>query len=310
MSASGESPEGREAGIDVIVVTYESGEVIGECLDSLMGAAPRRGVSIRVVDNGSHDDGVPVAISRLGPEKVTALAENRGFASGVNAGLARSRASWIAVVNPDIRVPHGVLDRLVEILESHPRAGLIGPRVRDDRGREERSVGRFPTLAGEFAHAFYLERLLGLPGRHSRFPSATGPVDWTSGCFWLLRRAAVDQTGPLDESYFMYYEDSDYCTRLARNGWEVLATPEVAVVHRIGTGSRATSSLPADGGIGVLRYFRKFQPEVDERRLRSTVAAGWWIRRLSHAIRAGLGSRRSRDWVRRFDRSIELMRNA
>jgi GT2 family glycosyltransferase len=301
---------GDEAGIDVLVVTFESADVIGECLDSLASAAPRRGVSIHVVDNASRDESARIARGRLGAARVTVLADNRGFAAGVNAGLSTGRAPWLAIVNPDILAPSGALDRLVDILETHPRAGLIGPRVRDDHGRAERSVGRFPTLAGEFFHAFYLERLFGLPGRHSAFPSETGRVDWISGCFWLLRRATVEQTGPLDESYFMYYEDSDYCTRLHREGWDVLATSQVTVTHRLGTGSRVTSSLPADGGIGVLRYFRKFRPDVEEQRLRSTVAAGWRIRRWSHAIRAGLGSARSRNWVQRFDRSIAMMRDA
>jgi GT2 family glycosyltransferase len=296
--------------IEAIVVTYDSAAVVDACLASLAASAPEHGIGVWVVDNASRDESARLAEARLGTARVVRQHLNRGFAAGVNAGLKRVSAPFVAVINPDVVLPAGALDRLAVELERHPRGGLIAPRVVDEGGQAERSVGRLPTLAGEWIHALYLERLFGLPGRHMRFPDIAAPVGWVSGCAWLLRRSAVVEVGELDESYFMYYEDSDYCRRLHDAGWDVLATPVVTVTHRLGRGSTSTGGLPADGGIGVLRYFRKFSPGVDERLLKTGVMMGWRIRLWSHRVRSAFGSRRSRDWVTRFDRSLRMMRDA
>jgi GT2 family glycosyltransferase len=291
--------------LEVAIVTHESAAVLGAALESLARAAPRWGAEIWVVDNASRDGSADLAASVLGPEHVIRSADNRGYAAGVNRVLERARSRWLAILNPDIRVPPGALDHLAGILELHPRAALVGPLVRDETGKQEISVGPFPSLPREWAHAFYLERLVGMPGRRCRFPARTGPVDWVSGCAWLLRVEAARAVGPLDEAYFMYYEDTDYCRRLWSAGWTVLATPDVEVTHLLGRGSEGTSLLPADGGIGIVRYFRKFHPEVSEPRLKSIVTSGWRLRRWSHEIRAALGRKTSREWVRRFGLALE-----
>jgi len=298
------------AALDVAVVSHESSAVLRPMLESLRGAAPKRGLAVWVVDNASRDGSAEIAATVLGGDRVIRSPDNRGYAAGVNRVLERTRSRWLAVLNPDVLVPAGTLDRLAEILESHPRAALVGPRVRDGRGVPEISVGPFPSLAREAAHAFYLERFVGLPGRRRSFPSRTAPVDWVSGCAWLLRVEAARAVGPLDEGYFMYYEDTDYCRRLWSAGWTVLATPDVGVTHLLGRGSERTSLLPADGGAGIVRYFRKFHPEASEARLKWIVTSGWRLRRSSHAVRAALGREASRIWVRRFDLALERIGRA
>lgn len=290
-----------------VVVTHDSEGVLEACLDSLALAAPRRGLEAWVVDNCSQDGSARIAARRLGPERVLRLEQNRGFAAGVNQILATRPAEWLAVLNPDVVLPSGALDDLVDVLERHPRAGLVAPRVRDRSGREERSVGLFPTLARERAHAYYLDLLLGREGRHCVFPAPLGEVDWASGCAWVLRGEAVRDVGPLDEEYFMYCEDVDYCRRLRDRGWSVLASAAVEVLHGRGEGSAGTAVLPADGGLALLRYFRKFEPATSEREVRRVLAAGWRLRRFSHVLRALAGNRRSAHFVRRFDDALALM---
>jgi GT2 family glycosyltransferase len=288
--------------IVVVVVTFESGAVIERCLRSLQQAAPVRGVDIRVVDNASSDDSIARAAAVVGGDHVLRLPSNRGFAAGVNAVLAGFEGAWLAVMNPDVVVPPGALDALVERLEREPRTGLLGPRVRDPRGAVEESVGWFPSLARERAHALYFDVLLGREGRRRRrFPASAEVVDWVSGCAWLLRGDAIRATGPLDEDYFMYFEDVDYCWRLRAAGWNVVADPGVEIVHGGSEGSARSHELPADGaGAPVLHFFGKFRPETPRADLMTTLLTGWRVRRLLHAFAARLGDSRARMREQRY----------
>jgi len=303
-----ETSGSRVAGpITAVVVTFESSAVIAECLENLRGAAPRRGISIRVVDNASADDSASLAARAIGSDNVIRLESNRGFAAGVNAGLASASGPWMAVLNPDTLIPAAALDDLADALERHPRAGLAGPRVLDSTGRPERTVGLQPTLARETAHAYFLDRVLGLEGRRVPFPDDVAPVEWLSGCMWLLRADAVRAVGPLDEAYFMYYEDVDYCRRMRDAGWDVLAVPGIEVRHAIGRGSRVTRQLPVDGGAALLRYFSKFHPGEPERRVRRVLERGWRIRRGVRRMLARLGDRRSAALAERFDLALQSL---
>lgn len=288
----------------MVVVTHESSDVIEAFLETLAEAAPVHGLHVRVVDNASTDGSAERAAAKVGADHVVRLAENRGFAAGVNAGIAASRGRWIAVLNPDTLVPPGGLDTLVAALEADPGAALAGPRVRDMDGHLESTVGRFPTAARESAHAMFLDRLVGREGRRGRFPVTTAPVDWLSGCAWILRREAVEAVGPLDEDYFMYWEDVDYCRRLHDAGWRVLATPDVEIRHGVGRGSRTSRLLPVDGGAAVLRYFAKFLPDEEERRARRAIRRGWRVRRMLRAMRARLGDEASARMVERYDLAL------
>lgn len=303
----GGSVRGAARGPDMVtavVVTCESAGVLEACLNTLAAAAPERGITILVVDNASTDGSADLAARRLGEAAVLRMQENRGFAAGVNEVLRGFAGRWLALINPDILVPTGALDRLADALEAWPRSGLAGPRIGTPGGGTERSAGFFPTLARERAHALFLDRLAAREGRLAHVPDRAGPVDWLSGCAWLLRGEAVREVGPLDESYFMYFEDVDYCRRLRNAGWDVVAVPEVEMVHGGGAGSARSSELPADGGDTLLRYFRKFHPEVPEAAVLAELRRGWRIRRVWHLAWALLGNTRSAMVARRYAQAL------
>ena len=292
----------------MVVVSYESAGVLDACLGSLERAAPVHGVEIRVVDNGSADPSAAIAERRVGAARVVRRARNDGFAAGVNAGLdalAPLGVPCYAVLNPDTITPPGALDRLADVLGSDDRAALVGPRVLSPDGVPESTVGRFPTLDRERAHTWWLDQLLGREGRRAPFPRHTAEVDWVSGCAWMLCAIARRETGPLDEGYFMYWEDVDYCRRLRDRGWKVLATPDVTIEHGLGRGSQRTGTVPADGGIALLRYFAKFAPDVPEETVLALLQRGWSIRRTWRALRAAFGDRASAAAVRRYTLAID-----
>jgi GT2 family glycosyltransferase len=274
--------------IAVVVVSFESGLVLERCLASLAAGASRRGFEVWVVDNASRDESVAIASRHVPADRLLRLPRNRGFAAGVNAALARIGGPWIAVLNPDTVVLPGALDRLVDLLEASPRAGLIAPRVVRPCGGHERSVGRFPTPRRERNHAMRLD-WIGAQGRTCRFPARTAPVDWASACAWLLRGDAVRDVGPLDEGFFMYFDDVDYCARLSAAGWQVMATPDAQVVHAGARGSRETPALPAEGGRAPLRYFAKHLSDADRRRAQRWLLRGWRLRALAHGVWGSLG---------------------
>jgi GT2 family glycosyltransferase len=290
--------------VSVIVVSFESEARLDPCLASLEAAAPRRGLDVHVVDNASADDSVLVATRRLGAGRVHRLAENRGFPAGVNAGLARAAGSYVAVLNPDTIVLPGCLDRLADELDRHARAGLVAPRVVGAGGRPEASVGHFPSGRRERNHALGLHRLARGRGRTRPFPDRTARVDWASGCAWLLRAAAARDVGPMDEGFFMYFDDVDYCRRLWAAGWAVLASPSAHVVHATGQGSRATAALPAEGGASPLRYFAKHLPREDAERARRWLLRGWRLRAIAHGLGGRLGLEGAAARAARFDLAL------
>jgi GT2 family glycosyltransferase len=291
--------------IGVVVVCYQSAAVLESCLASLEGAAPHRGVTIRVVDNASSDSSVAIATARLGAGAVIAQGANRGFAAGVNAGLAVLETPYVAVVNPDVRVPAGALDALADRMDSRPRTGLIAPRVVGEDDRVERTAGRFPTVARERAHALGLDRFPGIEGRRVSPRTGCAGVDWVSGCAWLLRLQAVREVGPLDEAYFMYYEDVDYCHRLRGAHWDVVACSEPSVIHAIGRGSSATSTIPADGGVAPIHYFQKFTDPVATRAARRWLRLGWSLRLAWRTLRVTFGHAASRREALRYRLALE-----
>lgn len=294
----------RHPAIVAVIVAYESMGALERCITALREAAPRRGVRIIVVDNASADGSADLAERLLCAGDVLRLPENRGFAAGVNAGFsAAGAAPWLALVNPDVVVSPSSLDDLVDVLEREPRVGMVGPRCVTPAGAVERTVGAFPTPGREWVHSWLLHGL-GLPGRLVKMPVRTADVEWLSGCGWVLRAQAAAEAGPLDDGYFMYYEDVDYCRRMCVAGWRVVHVPEVVWQHGVGRGSALTGMQPADGGAAALRYFAKHHPGTPQSHVRRMLLRGWRLRRAYRLIRAALGDSRSRGLARRYEASI------
>lgn len=298
----------RRPAVSAVVVTYESAAVIERCLNALREAAPGRGIDAWVVDNASTDDGVQRAAAVLGWNHVIRRPTNGGFAAGVNQVLSGFRGEWLAVINPDVVLPPEGIDRLVDFLVRTPRAGLVGPRVDLPGGGREPTAGVFPTPGREWVHAFMLDRFLGLPGRRRTQPAQPSTVDWISGCVWVLRGAAIAATGPLDEKYFMYHEDADYCFRMRQAGWQSWYLPHVRCTHHRGTGSSASSRLPADGGLAAMRLMKRLHPEASARSIQSSFRTGWRLRLSLHKAGARLGRVASRTMALRYQLALEQLR--
>jgi hypothetical protein len=259
--------------LDIIVVSHNTRTDLDACLRSISSASPRGLGRVIVVDNASTD-GSPDAVRTGWPAaRVIALERNVGFAAANNVAIRESSATLVLLLNSDTVVPAGAIDSLVERL-TVTGATAAGPRLVDASGRPEVSFGpmlspwtelvqrarvRAARRRGPVA-SWYIGRLL----------SRERDVDWVSGACLLVRREAAVAAGLLDERYFMYEEDVDFCAALRARGGRVIFTPHVQIVH---TRGRSIQSARAD-----LRaiYDRSHQLFYDKHRPRWSRLLRWW----------------------------------
>jgi N-acetylglucosaminyl-diphospho-decaprenol L-rhamnosyltransferase len=215
--------------VAVVVVTYNAEPWIRRCLESV------RGYSTLVVDHGSTDTTLETA---RGFDHVRVIEqENRGVGAGWNRGLAETSEPYVLLLNADAWALGDAVERLCAFADERPRAALVGPKLLNPDGTLQRSARGFPTpwrLATEF---FFLRKL----APHSRALNAfyaanwdhasAREVEWLSGAAMLVHREAVDDVGGLDESFFMFNEESEWQYRMRQRGWEVWFCPEAEVVH-------------------------------------------------------------------------------
>ena len=213
---------------------------------ALQGTPP----SVVVVDQAS--DPVRLAPIETRHPSVTFVPtdRNRGFAAGVNAAAAASKAPFILLLNPDAIIDSPVAAALERWLQEHPETGVVGPRVLNEDGTVQASARRFPGLSTAFGGRStwltsqfpdnWLSRR-NLPARHAVAPVE---VDWVAGSCLMTRRELFEQLGGLDESFFLYWEDADYCRRAAALGWRTVYLPTVSVRHAGGR-SAARDPVPA-----------------------------------------------------------------
>jgi GT2 family glycosyltransferase len=271
--------------VDAVVVAYNSARTLRACAAPLAAMSE---VAVIVVDNRSPDD-TAAAIDRLDVTLVRAE-RNGGFAAGCNLGAAHGSAEYVLLLNPDARVAEADLMKLVEVLDARPDAGLAAPRILEEDGSLAFSLRRFPRRRSTFAQAFFLHRALpraAWTDELVRDPAAyevPGSPEWVSGACMLVRRSALEQVGGLDESYFLYCEDLDLCTRLRAVGWDIRYEP-AAAVHHEGGASRPREELFALLARNRVRYARKHGSSAAAALESAGVALGHLTHALSSAFR-------------------------
>jgi len=258
----------------VIILNYRRADLTIECLRSLADALeghPRR-VAV-VVDNGSGDDSADRLEQAIvenrwdGWARLLRSPVNGGFAAGNNIGFEAEEAEAYLLLNSDARVKPGAIDGLLRSMRDHPDAGLIGPRLQGPDGRAQVSCFRYRTPVSELLEAAgtglldrWLSRCVVAAGVHDQ------PVEaqWVSFACVLIRKAVIERIGPMDEKYFMYFEDMDYARRARRAGWGVLHDPTMSVIHLRGGSSsvkrafRRRSRVPRYYYESRSRYFAKY----------------------------------------------------
>jgi GT2 family glycosyltransferase len=249
----------------IVVVNFNAREHLENCLTSLAAAPPVTSHEIVVVDNGSTDGSAASVRSRWPAVRLCEQAENRGFAAANNAGIRATASELVLLLNNDTIVPPGALDRLVARLDASPAVAVAAPRLIDGDGKPELSFGPMISPLGELRQktimALYTRGIGPAVAWVRRAASNEHDVDWVSGACLLVRRSAAESAGLLDERYFLYTEDVDFCAAIRAQGHRVLFTPAAEVVHLRGR-SRATAPAASAAAYrnSQLAFYEKHHP--------------------------------------------------
>ena len=251
--------------VAIVIVSFNARDDLAGTLASLTESPPATSHEIVVVDNASTDGAPALVRQRFPTVRVIDAGGNLGFARATNIGIQATASEFLLLLNPDTIVPAGAIDALVARIISVPDVSAIGPRLVDREGRAELSFGtmyspwsearRKAALALDARGVDLMRRWIAGATRRER------AVDWVSGACLLVRRVAGDAVGWLDERYFMYAEDVDFCAALRKAGGRVLFSPVAEIVHVRG-GSRRTNPGPALDAwrASHLAFYRKHLP--------------------------------------------------
>ena len=242
--------DGLAGPIHVVVVTYNSADVIGPLLRSLPAGLDGRAWSLTVVDNDSSDASLEVVAEGLPAAELVSMGRNAGYAAAINAAVARRGVDGpILVLNPDVELHPGCIGPLLAALEQ-PQVGISGPRLSDGAGRLIMSMRREPTVMRAYADA-----LIG-GQRAGRWPllgevvtdlaqyDTGGPCDWAQGSFMLIHPECWRACGPWEESYFLYSEETDFALRAKDFGFATVLVPDARATHIQGGSATSTSLWP------------------------------------------------------------------
>lgn len=273
--------------VSVVIVNYNAGPLLAECVHSALPAVGQ----VLVVDNASSDLSLELCTQRFSGEpklKIIRNAGNLGFAVACNIGAAEATEPYLLFLNPDCVVGATSLQRMVQVLETSSRAGLVGGLLTNENGSEQAGGRRaMPTPWRSFIRAFGLYRLNRYWPRlffdfhlHKQaLPNGPLEVEAISGALMLARREAIEDVGLWDEDYFLHCEDLDWCMRFRKKGWKILFVPDAPVVHHKGTCSRSRPVFVEwHKHKGMMRFYRKFFRNEYPGLVMWLVALGIWLR--------------------------------
>jgi GT2 family glycosyltransferase len=260
--------------VSVVIVTYNALPWLERALESV------RGLETVVVDHGSTDGTLEVV--RSAPDVVLVEQENRGLAYGWNTGIALTSGRYVLLLNSDAWMDEGSIDALAAFADAHPEAAVVGPRLRFPDGQLQRSVRGFPTLWRIATEYLYLRKLAPRTRALNAFygggfdHDAVHDAEVLMGAVWLVRRAAIDEVGPADDSFFLFSEETDWAYRFRAAGWRLLFFPDAGATHVYAASHKGR--LFVENLRGQLRFLRKHRGEPYAERARRLMLAALRLR--------------------------------
>jgi hypothetical protein len=261
--------------VSIVILNYKNRGLVAQCIKTIKMFAPTRSYEIIVVDNASGDRlGDFLAVQH--PEvKFIALDRNDGYAAGNNRGIEAASGRYVLVMNPDITVRPGAIDAMVKFMDDNPAVGVSGPKLLKPNGQVDESCFRFHHWMTPIYRRTPLGRLPVGQRENGRYTMSdfdrqqTRDVDWLLGAVLMVRRSALERVGQLDEKYFLYFEDTDWCRRFWQAGYRVAYFSGATMVH---CHERASAQVAWMLGPfnrvarthikSCVRYFRKWGTEV------------------------------------------------
>lgn len=256
--------------VSIIIVNWNTKQHLLNCLDSLSNSNYYT-QEIIVVDNASSDGSIDAVTSRFPTTKIIENNENLGFSKANNIGIWQSTGRYICLINSDVIVLDRCIEKLMEFMDKNPSIGLAGPRILNPDSSLQVTCRHFPSVWNNLCQALGLNKI---------FPKSsffTEPfmkywahdevrkVDVISGCFWMVRREAINEVGLLDEDFFIYGEDIDWCKRFHNAGWDIVFYPEAEAIHYGGASSaNAPIKFYLEMQKADLQYWRKHHGRIGQ----------------------------------------------
>ncbi len=237
--------------LSIIIVSYNTKEYLLPCLKSIFEKDDGIFQEVIVVDNGSRDGSGEEVKEKFPFIHLIENKKNLGFAKAANQGLQKASGRYLLLINPDAQVKRGAIEQFVSFMESHPEAGVAGGQLLNSDGSRQNSIANFPSLTTELLNKSLLRWLFPkrFPGKE-RNDLKPIEVDSVIGACMLVRREAVDQVGLLDEDYFLFLEETDWCFRMKRGGWKIYHIPQAEIIHFQG------KSAGKETALAKIEYYR------------------------------------------------------
>jgi len=250
--------------VSVIIVSWNTRDLLRDCLQSIYEQATEVSFEVYVVDNASKDGSAEMVSAEFPDVRLIRNPDNRGFAAANNQGIAIAAGRYILLLNSDTRVLDRAICRSVAFADDHPEAGVVGCRTLLADGTVQQNCYMFPSLlnlALSLSHLpmlFPRNRFFGRSRMTWWNYDTVKEVEVVAGCFMLVRRAALEQVGPMTEDCFMYSEDTDWCWRFHLAGWKVLYVPEPTILHHWqGSSSQCAAEMHVLQRRSVLMFLEK-----------------------------------------------------
>ena len=264
----------------IIIVNWNVRDLLERCLESIQRSAAGMAHEIIVVDNASQDGSAEMVRERFPRAILLENPSNLGFSKGNNQALAWSTAPYLLLLNPDAEIQGDGLPLMTRHMETHPEVGVLGPQLLNPDGTVQSSRRRFPTLATAFLESTALQEWFPRNSVLSRYYMLDLPdqeeaeADWVVGACMMVRREAYQEAGPLDEGFFMYSEEMDWCYRIKGLGWKVVYFPCAKVIQHEGKSSgQVVPQRHIRFQASKVRFFRKHHGRFKAESLRRFLLA-------------------------------------
>ena len=253
--------------VSIIIVSWNTRDLLRDCLRSIYDQAGSTSLEVTVVDNGSSDGSAEMVKTEFPGVVLIQNAENRGFAAANNQGIKAARGRYVLLLNPDTALLNDALEKVMAFADSHSEAAVVGCRVLNLDRTLQPTCFMFPSLLNMLLSTIYLYKLF----PKNRFfgrermtwwdRNDFREVDVVTGCFMLVRRGAIEAVGLMDERFFMYGEETDWCYRFNQAGWKVMFTPTAEIIHLGGQSSKQVAvEMSLQLRAGILQFFRRNRP--------------------------------------------------
>jgi GT2 family glycosyltransferase len=250
--------------LSIVIINWNTKNLLLQCLEAVYQMAGAVETEVFVVDNGSADGSGTALKERFPGVTLIENQINLGFAKANNQALSLSKGDYLLLLNPDTRVKTGAIERLVSFMEDHSEAGAAGPQLLHPDGTKQNSIANFPSLATELLNKRFLRWLFPkkFPGKEKDYREPL-EVDSVIGACMMVRRDAMEQVGLLDEDYFLFLEETDWCYRLKKAGWKIYHIPQAEVYHFQGKSAETNVEMAKiEYYRSRYRFFRKHYGNV------------------------------------------------